>query len=132
MRCSISTELNREEYAAYRSVTDKAERADIEVLIRDAREAKDDVIREHYRVLLNLVAEKNPQYIDIWKGEVAVRDVLMEIVKDRVEERIQETKAIDIRNLMANLKLTLSQAMDALGIPQVQRPTYAALVQQGV
>ena len=117
----------------YRALTDKAEKADIENLIRDAGKAKDDTIREHYRVLLNLVAEKNPQYIDILKGEVAVRDVLMEIVQDRVDERVnakeRETLAFSIRKIMKSFKVTLEQAMDALSIPQSQRQTYAALVQ---
>ena len=65
-----------------------------------------------------------------------MRNVLMEIVQDDVNERIssaevakeQQTKALDIRNLMNNLKLTLEQAMDALGIPQTDRATYTNLV----
>ena len=61
-----------------------------------------------------------------------MRDVLMEMVKEDVarERRDQEreTKIIDIKNVMANLKLTLVQAMDALNIPQSQRDTYASLV----
>ena len=145
----ITGELEGEEYAAYRALTDRAKAADVESIILDIGKEKEDVIREHYRVLLRLVVEKNPQYIDIGRGEFTMRDVLMEMVKDTFEERLRErvneqvneqlsiaeaakereTKAIDIRNLMANLKLTLSQAMDALGIPQLQRQTYAALVQ---
>jgi len=136
----ITDELDREEYTAYRALTDKAERADIENLIRDAGEAKDDVIREHYRVLLNLVAEKNPQYIEILKGEVTVRDVLMEIVKDAVDERVnervnakeRETLAFSIKKMMTHLKLSLEQAMDVLSIPQAQRQIYAGLVRQGM
>jgi len=62
---------------------------------------------------------------------------LMEIVADRVEERVnervnaevRETLVSSIKNVMSNLKFTLEQAMDALGIPQLQRQTYAALVQ---
>ena len=132
----VTDELDREEYTAYRALTDKAERADIEALIRDAREAKDDAVREHYRVLLNLVAEKNPQYIEILRGEITVRDVLMEIVQEDVDKRVnakeRETTVGYIKKIMTNLKLTLSQAMDALSIPQAQRQTYAALVQQGL
>ena len=110
---------------------------------------KEDVVREHYRVLLNLVAEKNPQYIDIWKGEVAVRDVLMEIVKDTFEERLnervnerinervsvaeaakeRETLVSSIKNVMDSFGVTLEKAMDSLKIPLAQRQTYAALVQ---
>ncbi|MBQ9526519.1 MAG: hypothetical protein IJR68_02815 [Fretibacterium sp.] len=132
----ITSELEGEEYTAYHALKKKADRADIEHLIRIAGEAKEEVIREHYRVLLNLVAEKNPQYIDIWRGEVAMRDVLMEIVQEDVDKRVstaeaakeRETLVSSIKNVMVNLKLTLEQAMDALSIPQSQRDTYASLV----
>ena len=63
-------------------------------------------------------------------------DVLMEIVKDKVEEQVsnaeaakeQETLLTSIRNIMKNLKLSLDQAMDALGIPQGKRSTYTNLI----
>ena len=73
-----------------------------------------------------------------------MEDILMEIVKDGVDEKIstavsaavstavdaerQETKVLDISNLMINLKLTVEQAMDALSIPTAQREIYAGLV----
>ena len=132
MRLAHTSELEGEEYIAYHNLTDKVTRADIEHLIRIAGEEKDDVIREHYRVLLNLVAEKNPQYIDILRGEITVRDVLMEIVQEDVDKRVnakeRETLASSIKNVMANLKLTLEQAMDVLSIPLSQRDMYASLV----
>ena len=132
----ITSELEGEEYAAYHTLSDKAKKADIERIIRNAGKEQDDVVREHYRVLLKLVLEKNPQYIDIWKGETAMRDVLMEIVQDKVDERVnakeRETTANHIRKMMTKLKFTLEQAMDVLSIPQAQRQTYAALVQQGM
>ena len=65
-----------------------------------------------------------------------MKDVLMEMVKDAVDERVnakeRETTVDHIKKMMANLKLTLEQAMDALSIPQFQRKTYAGLVQQGL
>ena len=65
-----------------------------------------------------------------------MRDVLMEIVQEDVDKRVstaksateRETLASSIKNVMANLKLTLEQAMDALSIPQSQRQIYASLV----
>ena len=132
----ITDELDREEYTAYRALTDKAEKADIENLIRDAREAKDDAVKEHYRVLLNLVAEKNPQYIDILRGESAVRDVLMEIVQEDVDKQVnervnakeRETTVSHLKDIMASFGVTIEKAMDALKIPLSQRDTYASLV----
>ena len=65
-----------------------------------------------------------------------MRDVLMEIVQEDVDKRVnervnaevRETTADHIKNVMANLKLTLVQAMDVLSIPQSQRQIYASLV----
>ena len=80
--------------------------------------------------------KKNPQFFDLVKGENAMKDVLMEMVKDRVEERVnakeRETTVNHIKKMMVNLKFTLEQAMDALSIPQSQQQTYAGLVRQGL
>jgi hypothetical protein len=133
----ITGELEGEGYAAYRALTEKADAADVERIIVGIGQEKDDVVREHYRVLLRLVMAKNPQFIEAMRrGEImsyeAMYDVLMEIVKDRVDEKVnakeQETLVSSIRNLMSNLGFSVVQAMDALSIPQSQRSTYAGLV----
>lgn len=124
----ITGELEGGEYAAYRALTDKAEKDDVEHVVKDAESEIDGVVLDHYGVLLNLIVEKNPQFFELVKGEIVMKDVLMEMVKDRVDEKVQETKATDISNLMSNLKLTVEQAMDALSIPLNQRETYAGLV----
>ena len=132
----ITSELEGEEYIAYHNLTDKATQADIEHLVRIAGEEKDDAVREHYRVLLNLAAEKNPQYIDILRGEITVRDVLMEIVQEDVDKRVstaksateRETLVSSIKNVMASFGVSIEKAMDALKIPVSQRDTYASLV----
>ena len=144
----ITDELDGEEYAAYHTLSDKAKKADIERIIRNAGKEQDDVVREHYRVLLKLVLEKNPQYIDIMKGEVTMRDVLLEIVKDTFEERLnervnerlnervnatkRETLVSSIKNVMSSFGVTIEKAMDSLKIPMAQRQTYAGLVQQSL
>jgi hypothetical protein len=128
----ITGELKGDEYAAYRALTDKADEADVERIIEGVGQEKDDVVREHYRVLLRLVIEKNPRFIEAIRRDQMMEDVLMEIVKDRVDEKVnakeQQTTVTHIRDIMKNLKLTAEQAMDALSIPQSQRSTYAGLV----
>lgn len=132
----ITGELEGGEYAAYRALTDKAEKDDVEHVVKDAESEIDGVVLDYYGVLLNLIVEKNPQFFELVKGEIIMKDVLMEMAKDRIDEKIQvvkqeatqETKATDISNLMSNLKLTVEQAMDALSIPLNQRETYAGLV----
>jgi len=61
----ITGELKGGEYAAYRALTDKANEADVKrIIVEGAEQEKDDVIREHYRVLLRLVMTKNPQFLE--------------------------------------------------------------------
>ena len=70
-RIIITGELKGEEYAAYRALTDKADEADVESIIKEIGQEKDDVVREHYRVLLRLVMAKNPQLIEaIRRGDI--------------------------------------------------------------
>ena len=135
----ITGELEGEGYAAYRALTDKADEADVERIIEGVGQEKDDAVREHYRVLLRLVMVKNPQFIEaLRRGDImsyeAMDDALMEIVKDRVDERVdaerQQTTVNHIKDIMKNLKLTVEQAMDALSIPQSQRSIYAGLVSE--
>ncbi len=103
------------------------------------RNEQDDTVREYYREFINLVMEKNLQYIDMIRRDKEMADVLMDIVKDRVEERVaternmqqQETTLNHIKDLMRNLSFTVEQAMDALNIPREQRDIYSALVKQG-
>ena len=118
-------------------MTNKAHEADIEQVIEAGGNAENNRVREHYRVLLKLVIEKNPGVIETIRRDKGMEDVLMEIVKDRVDEKVsnavsnaeaakeQETLLTSIRNIMDTLKLTVSQAMDALKIPDADRPVYA-------
>ena len=128
----ITSELEGEEYAAYRALTDRADAADMERVIEKIGKETDDTVREHYRVLIKLVIEKNPQFIEVIRRDSAMEDVLMEIVKDRVDEKInaerQETTVIHIRDIMDSFGVTVEKAMDSLKIPSAQRDTYARLV----
>ena len=46
------------------NVTHKAKEADIEQVIDDATSETVDVVREYYRIFLNLIAEKNPEVFE--------------------------------------------------------------------
>ena len=139
----ITGELEGEGYAAYRALTDKADEADVERIIEGVGQEKDDAVREHYRVLLRLVMVKNPQFIEaLRRGDImsyeAMDDALMEIVKDRVDEKVstavdterQQTTVDHIKNIMDSFGVTIEKAMDSLKIPQSQRSIYAGLVSE--
>ena len=132
----ITSELEGEEYAAYRALTDKANKADVERIIKGVGQEKDDSVREHYRILLQLVIEKNPQFIEAIRRDDAMEDVLMEIVKGKVDEKVstaeaakeQQTTADHIKDIMESFGVTIEKAMDSLKIPQSQRSIYTGLV----
>lgn len=132
----ITSELEGDAYAAYRALTDRAEKSDVERIMKNAENEPDGTVLDHYGVLLNLIVEKNPQFFELVKGEIIMKDALMEMVKDRVDARVQETEqkteqkttVVHIRDIMTNLKLTEEQAMDALCIPTAQREVYTLLI----
>jgi hypothetical protein len=76
--------------------------------------------------------EKNPLFIETIRRDNEMEDVLMEIVKNRVNEKVNtavnETTVKHINDIMAKLKYIAEQAMDLLSIPQSQRSTYTGLV----
>ncbi|MBQ9198544.1 MAG: hypothetical protein IJ157_15095 [Clostridia bacterium] len=63
-----------------------------------------------------------------------MEDVLMEMVKDRVDERVaakeKETKSIAIRDVMDAFGVSVDKAMESLKIPVDQRSSYSSLVMQ--
>ena len=53
--------------------------------------------------------------------EERVKECVEERVKERVKERVEKEKTISVQNLMNNMKWTLDQALDALGIKGKER-----------
>lgn len=70
------------------------------------------------------LAEKVRYFKENEKGVAA----MCKAMEDMRNETAKQTMVIAIQNLMANLKLTMEQAMDALEIPQTQRKSYIDLV----
>ena len=50
-----------------------------------------------------------------------VERYINERVEERVKERVEKEKTISVQNLMNNMKWTLDQALDALGIRGKER-----------
>lgn len=50
-----------------------------------------------------------------------VEERVKESVEERVKERVEKEKTISVQNLMNNMKWTLDQALDALGIKGKER-----------
>lgn len=50
-----------------------------------------------------------------------INERVEERVEERVKERVEKEKTISVQNLMNNMKWTLDQALDALGIRGKER-----------
>ncbi len=50
-----------------------------------------------------------------------VEERVKECVEERVKERVEKEKTISVQNLMNNMKWTLDQTLDALGIKGKER-----------
>lgn len=50
-----------------------------------------------------------------------INECVEERVEERVKERVEKEKTISVQNLMNNMKWTLDQALDALGIKGKER-----------
>ncbi len=53
---------------------------------------------------------------------------MCKIVEEALEQEAQETRLIDIKNLMEEMKLTAEQAMKALRIPQSEQSIYLKMM----
>ena len=126
----ITSELEGNEYAACRALTDKANEIDVEHVIEDVEKETDDVVREYYGIFLNLIAEKNPEvFAEIRRDNNMKYAALMEVMKDEVNEKVdagkQEQTVDYIKDIMESFGVTIEKAMASLKIPQKDWNTYA-------
>lgn len=54
-------------------------------------------------------------------GREEMSEIVERYINERVKERVEKEKTISVQNLMNNMKLTLDQALDALGIKGNER-----------
>ena len=88
----------------------------------------DEVVREYYRTAIKLMVDKNPQFDRMIRRDKEMEDRLMEILKDRVDERVNEAVVAKEREdavayltaVMGNLGCTPEYAMDLMDIPEQQ------------
>ena len=133
----ITSELEGNEYAACRALTDNANENDVEHVIEDIEKETDDVVREYYGIFLNLIAEKNPEvFAEIRRENDMKYGALMEVMKDEVNEKVnaavdaskQEQTVDHIKGIMESFGVTIEKAMASLKIPQKDWDIYAGLV----
>lgn len=73
-----------------------------------------------YAVLL-VSSDANPQVYEEIRKDTYMGHVWEELMKDVIEERLEDSWIESIKNIMQELKYTSDQAMDLLKIPQSSR-----------
>lgn len=97
----IMTELEGKEYAAARAMIDgdRASLEDIKDFMDSVNEEEDEIVKEHMRVVLNLISEKNPtKFNELIRRDKEMSPKLMEILKPEIEKNYVER---DLKNLFS-------------------------------
>ena len=75
----------------------------------------------HYTELAESVKHFKEKAVGREEMSEIVERYINERVEERVKERVEKEKTISVQNLMNNMKWTLDQALDALGIKGKER-----------
>ena len=122
----ITSELEGDEYAAYRALSAKATETDVETVMTIGKAETDDVKRRYFRALLGLVAEKNPDLVaEIRRRDEAMATTWQDIFKEDIDKKVvegeQRTWVKAIRNLKESAGVSVDKAMDMLMVPKESR-----------
>ena len=132
----VNSRLDSEKHAGLKVLSRRAKKDDIIRFLEEARFAiEPGELHDIDAVLQVSVSANRKVYQEIRKEESmcqALRDLMKEeieeeIVKERAEATA-DTKIVDIKELMKNMKWTAEQAMKALGISVADQAKYSALL----
>jgi hypothetical protein len=89
----ITSELTGPEYVAFRALTDKANKEDVKDLMDAAKMSMEERLRVYYRVVLNLVSEKNKNITDeIMRSNRMEYQGMLAYFKDEIDAAIAKAK----------------------------------------
>ena len=121
----ITDELEGDEYAAYRALTDHANAKDVEILLNAGKMEQNADSKERYRNIIRFVGEKNPEIMEkVIGGEEEMSDVLMDILKPRIDKKINDAILVD---RMETAKSLREMNMDIDSIAKVLRQPSATV-----
>ena len=85
----ITSELEGDEYAAYRALSDKASERDVELVAEQRKQVFDQESDEMYKKLLEFYEEKNRGILRrIIGGEREMSSILMDVLKPEIDEKV--------------------------------------------
>ena len=87
----ITSELEGDEYAAYRALSDKATERDVELVAEQRKQVSDQRTDEMYKKLLEFYEEKNRGILRrIIGGEREMSSILMDVLKPEIDEKVNQ------------------------------------------
>ena len=107
----------------------------------DAAKESTEVVRKHYRVMLELIAAKNPMLVEdlkrrdkpmgtTWRDIFGIDEEIDKKVTEEHNKTEEDTTIQLIENLMKTMQLPIEKAMDALCIASDKRAGYVEKIQK--
>lgn len=89
----VTKELIGEEYAEFRGISEKPDKADIIKIIEDAKDQKEYFMQQQYRAYLDMAAKIDRNLIDEIRRDKDMTNAWMDIFKSEIDQRIDEHDA---------------------------------------
>ena len=114
----ITNELQGEEYAAYRVLTDHATEKDVELVAQQMKSETDTEVKENKQKLLEFVEKKNPGIMRrVMGGDEDMSSILMEVLEPEIKERDKERDRNNLYIYVQQGDMMLENAARNAGVP---------------
>ena len=129
----VVKDLDADKHPALKVITKEARESDVRNFLYDVSLVTDpEELKELQAVLQVSMAANGELYEEIMRRDEKMTKVVKDVMKDVIaEERAEataDTKLVDIKELMKNMKWTAEQAMKALGISVADQAKYSAML----
>ena len=128
----ITRELDGDKHASLKVLSRNAQESDVRRFLEEAKLAKSPGDLQNIDAVLQVSVSVNRKlYEKVRKDETmcqALRDLMKNEIAEEIAEATADTKLVDIKELMKNMKWTSEQAMNALGIPISDQAKYSTML----
>ena len=132
----VTSRLDGEKHAGLKILSRRAKKDDIIRFLEEARLATEPGELHDIDAVLQVSVSANREVYQEVRKEKSMCQALKDLMKEEIaEERAKEraeatadTKIVDIKELMKNMKWTADQAMKALGISVADQAKYSAML----
>ena len=128
----VTKELDGDKHASLKILSRKAKESDVRKFLEEAKLAKEPWELQNIDAVLQVSVSANKELYEEIRRDDSMCQALKELMKEEIaEERAEataDTKLVDIKKIMKNLKMTAAQAMQALEIPDAEQAKYSAML----